>query len=174
MAVTQQLARVSAEYLAGCERSARESPDGDARWDPPSSDCLDLDWAPAMLERAAALAGLDRPLLDALARATEGDESVDLWFLNTFPHDISPFGPPAAALPAAEVARVAGLLARIDPGRLVDGLPVDREEAGALIGLGAAGILGDLRAYLRGHFADLCRFYAEAAGRGLSVVLWWD
>ncbi|MES4907776.1 MULTISPECIES: hypothetical protein [unclassified Streptomyces] len=56
MAVTQQLARLSAEYLAACRTRAEGSFDGDHQWDPPTVDCLDLDWAPAMLERACEIA----------------------------------------------------------------------------------------------------------------------
>lgn len=173
MAVSQQLARVTAEYLATCERSARESPDGDPRWDPPPSDRLAMGWSPVMLERAGALAELDRAHLDALTYATEGGDTVDVGFLNTYPHAISPFGPQATALSAEEVARVATLLARIDPGRLAAGLPDGGPVAKALIGQGAEGIEGDLREFLRRHFADLRDFYEGAAGRGLSVVLWW-
>lgn len=51
MAVTQQLARIPAEYLAACRQAASESPDRDSHWNPPSEDVLDLDWAPALLER---------------------------------------------------------------------------------------------------------------------------
>ena len=133
-----------------------------------------MGWAPAMLERAGVLAGLDRPHLDVLTWATEGGESVDVGFLNAYPHAVSPFGPQATALSDGEVGRVATLLAQIDVGRLVDGLPDDDRAAKALIGQGAEGVAGDVREFLRGHFADLCRFYQEAAGRGLFVVLWWD
>ncbi|WP_409235759.1 hypothetical protein [Streptomyces sp. PA5.6] len=53
MAVTQQLARVSAQYLDTCRTSAATSPDGDHRWDPPAVDVLDLDWAPYLIDGAA-------------------------------------------------------------------------------------------------------------------------
>ncbi|WP_210590360.1 hypothetical protein [Streptomyces sp. GESEQ-35] len=72
MAVTQQLARVDAEHLAACRTSAGTSPDGDPRWDPPSADVLELDWAAALLERVCDLADLDS--------------------LNTHPHDIDSSG----------------------------------------------------------------------------------
>ncbi|MFI8232716.1 hypothetical protein ACIGDI_28195 [Streptomyces sp. NPDC085900] len=49
MTVTQQLARVPAEYLAACRKSAGTSTDGDPGWEPLAGDVLDLDWAPAML-----------------------------------------------------------------------------------------------------------------------------
>ncbi|MFD5799446.1 hypothetical protein ACFWIO_39180 [Streptomyces diastatochromogenes] len=109
MAVTQQLARVPAEYLAACRQSAGTSADGGANWDPPSADVLDLDWAPAMLERVCKLAGLDDVHLDVLRQATEGDSAIDLGFLDTHPQAIGPFGPPTTALSAAQVARVSEL-----------------------------------------------------------------
>ncbi|MFH9087679.1 hypothetical protein [Streptomyces sp. NPDC017673] len=92
MAVTQQLARIPAEYLATCRQSAGASPDGDPHWDPLASDVLDLDWAPALLARAGELAGLDDGHLDALRQATDGDTALDVGFLNTHPHAIGPFG----------------------------------------------------------------------------------
>lgn len=101
MAVTQQLARVPVRYLAACRRSAGTSADGDPHWDPPPADVLDLDWAPAMLQRVCELAGLDDAHLDALRQATEGDSAIELAFLNTHPHAIGPFDrlpPPFAQL----------------------------------------------------------------------------
>jgi hypothetical protein len=45
MALTQQLARVTEEYLEQYARSAALAPDADPQWDPPEDDLLDLDWA---------------------------------------------------------------------------------------------------------------------------------
>jgi hypothetical protein len=174
MAVTQQLARVPERYLDACRRSAGRSPDGDPHWNPPASDVLDLDWAPALLERVGEIAGLDEVRQDALRRATNGDTALDLAFLNTHPHAIGPFGPAPTALSALQVARVCDLLDQIDMPGLLDALPVDDREAGILIGHGAVGIMGGPRAYVLRHFNALRDYYLDAAERRLLVVLWWD
>ncbi|MFE2163760.1 DUF1877 family protein [Streptomyces sp. NPDC059447] len=174
MAVTQQLARIPAEYLSSCRRSAGESPDGDPRWDPPQADVLDLDWAPSLLERVCVLGGLDGVHLDALRQALTGDPAVDLGFLNTHPHAIGPFGPDPTALSAAEVAHVSELLGQIDFPALLATLPTDEAEAATLIGNDAEGIAGGPRKYLLGHFDALRAFYRDASRRRLLVVLWWD
>ncbi|MDQ0828190.1 hypothetical protein QF032_000034 [Streptomyces achromogenes] len=174
MAVTQQLARVPAEYLAACRRSAGTSTDGDPNWDPPSADVLDLDWAPAMLERACELAGIDGVHLDALRQATAGDSVIDLGFLNTHPHAIGSFGPPPTALSAGQVARVSELLGQIDFPAVLAGLPTDDSEAASLIGPGADKIVGGPRKYLLRHFNALREFYLAASQRHLLLVLWWD
>lgn len=174
MAVTQQLARIPAEYLASCRQSAGESPDGDPHWDPPTADTLDLDWAPALLERICELGGLDDVHLNALRQSTEGDAAIDLGFLNTHPHAIGPFGPAPTALSAAQVARVSELLWQIDLTALLAALPTDETEAASLIGDGPARIVGGLRKYLLGHFNALREFYRDASQRHLLLVLWWD
>ncbi|MFJ8627872.1 DUF1877 domain-containing protein [Kitasatospora sp. NPDC093550] len=170
MAVTQQLARVSTEYLAACRQSAEESPDGDHHWDPPSADCLDLDWAPAMLERACELTRLDAVHLEALKRATEGGSDIDLDFLDTNPHAIASFSnsAPTALCPDA-VARVSVLLGGIDMRAILQSVL----DSGMESELGY-GFIGDPTEYLLGHFGALREFYAEAARRSLLVVLWWD
>ncbi|MEV5177532.1 DUF1877 family protein [Streptomyces flaveolus] len=174
MAVTQQLARIPSEYLAACRQVAGASPDGDPRWDPPTSDVLDLDWAPALLARAGELAGLTDGHLDALRRATNGDTALDVGFLNTHPHAIGPFGPAPAALTTAQVARVSELLAQIDMPALLAALPCDDSDAASVIGHGADQITGGPRSYLLKHFTALRDFYRVAAQRHLLVVLWWD
>lgn len=174
MAVTQQLARVPAEYLAACRQSAGASTDGDPNWDPPSEDVLDLDWAPAVLERVCELAGLDNVHLDALRQATKGDSAIDLDFLNTHPHAIGPFGPPPTALSAAQVTRVSELLGQIDFPAVLARLPTEDTKAASLIGHGADKIVGGPRTYLLGHFNALREFYLAASQRHLLLVLWWD
>ncbi|MGF1427106.1 DUF1877 family protein [Kitasatospora sp. LaBMicrA B282] len=168
MAVTQQLARVPAEYLAACRQSAEESPDGDHHWDPPSADCLDLDWSPSMLRQAFELARLDAVHLEALKRATEGDTDIDLGFLNTYPHEIGLFGPPPTGLSPAAVSQVSTRLEEIDMQMI---RPALDSTAGSAIG---RELTGDRNEYLMGHFRALRDFYEGAAHRGLLVVLWWD
>ncbi|WP_055586715.1 hypothetical protein [Peterkaempfera griseoplana] len=161
MAVTQQLARVSAEYLAACRQSADESSEGDPHWEPPSVDWLDLDWAPAMLERVCALARLDAVRLQALRRATEGDTEIDLSFLNKHPHAIGPLGPSPTALSAPEVARVSTLLGGIDMQAILSVLPADDNDAGAVIGYGAEGIIGGP---IRARNSTHCRAWTAIEG----------
>ncbi|MER5202455.1 DUF1877 family protein [Streptomyces sp. NPDC002825] len=174
MAVTQQLARIPAEYLASCRQSADASPDGDPLWDPPSADVLDLDWAPVLLERVCELGGLDDVRSEALRQALDGESDIDLDFLNAHPHGIGPFGPDPTALSAAQVARVADLLGQIDFPALLAALPTDEAEAASLIGNGADKIVGGPRVYLLRHFDAMREFYRGAAHRELLVVLWWD
>ncbi|SEG87314.1 hypothetical protein SAMN05216223_11875 [Actinacidiphila yanglinensis] len=174
MAVTQQLARIPAEYLASCRRSADASPDGDPRWDPPTADVLDLDWAPFLLERVCELGGLDDVRRHALRQALDGEAAIDLAFLTTHPHAIGPFGPAPTALSATQVTVAAELLGRIDFPALLTTLPADEKEAAALIGNGADRIVGGPRKYLLEHFHALRDFYRGASRRQLLVVLWWD
>lgn len=148
MAVTQQLARVSAQYLATCRTSAATSPDGDHRWDPPAVDVLDLDWAPYLLERIGELAGLDDARRHALRRSMNGDTAIDLGFLNRPPHDIAPFGLPPTAFTPEQVTDLAQLLARIDMAALLSELPADETEAGRAIGNGADRTIGGPRKYV--------------------------
>jgi uncharacterized protein DUF1877 len=174
MAVTQQLARIPAEYLASCRQSADAPKDGDPLWDPPSADVLDLDWAPFLLERVCELGGLDDVHRSALRQALDGDTAIDLAFLNTHPHAIGPFGPAPTALSAAEVARTAELLGQIDFPALLAALPADEAEAASLIGNGADKIVGGPKKYVLRHFNALREFYRAASRRQLLVVLWWD
>ncbi|MEU9339536.1 DUF1877 family protein [Streptomyces sp. NPDC048290] len=174
MAVTQQLARIPAEYLASCRQSANASPDGDPLWDPPSADVLDLDWAGLLIERICALGGLDDARRSALRQALEGETAIGLAFLNTPPHAVAPFGPAPTALSAAQVDRIAELLGQIDFPALLAALPADEAEAATLIGKGADEIVGGPKKYALGHFNALREFYHAASRRGLLVVLWWD
>ncbi|MFJ9609620.1 DUF1877 family protein [Kitasatospora sp. NPDC101176] len=168
MAVTQQLARVPVAYLERCRTLAAERADGDHGFDPPAADCLDLDWAPFLLKRVAELGGLDQAPLAALHLALDGDPGFDLAFLNRYPYAIAAFGGTPTALAPAEVARAAGLLHGIDLPALWES--VSPEDLGPL----SQGITGGARRYAATHFAALFGFYAEAARRGLAVVLWWD
>ncbi|GHG24570.1 DUF1877 family protein [Streptomyces hydrogenans] len=174
MAVTQQLARIPAEYLASCRQSADASPDGDPLWDPPFADVLDLDWAPFPIERICEMGGLGGVRRSALRQALKGDTAIDLAFLNTPPHSIAPFGSDPTALSAAQVDRVAQLLGQIDFPALLAALPPEEAEAAALIDNGADKIVGGPKKYVLGHFNALRKFYHAASQRQLLVVLWWD
>ncbi len=45
MALTQQFARVTPEYLDRCRATALDSAGASPGWDPPEADRLDTDWA---------------------------------------------------------------------------------------------------------------------------------
>lgn len=168
MAVTQQLARVEAAYLAACRTTAGTSSDGVPCWEPPSADVLDLDWAPRLLERVCELAELDAVHLNALRQATKGDCEIDLGFLNTNPHDIAPFGPPPTALSPTQVACLAELLGQIDMPAVLAGLPAGNGAAAAAIGPAAGQIVGGPQKYLLKHFNALREFYVDAGGGACS------
>ncbi|MFD0417965.1 DUF1877 domain-containing protein [Streptomyces sp. NPDC127108] len=174
MAVTQQLARIPTGYLAACRQSASTSPDRDPHWDPPAHDMLDLDWAPALLERVGEVSGLHHAHLDALRQATEGDTALDLAFLHAHPYAIAPFETAPTALNVSQVARISALLGQIDTPALLAALPADDRDAASLIGHGADNITGGLSTYLLKYFNALRDFYRGAAERHLLVVLWWD
>jgi hypothetical protein len=168
MAVTQQLARVSEEYINRCRASAAASPDADPEWDPPTNDWIDLDWSPQFLSNACELAGVDSCTLEALNRALDGAPDVDVSVLN-HPKATGGFGPPPTALAPDSVAHVAAKLAGLDWDSVLAAIPADRREV-----LAGAHFNGDPVAYLTTHFLALRSFYAEAAQQGLFVVLWWD
>ncbi|MFK4122885.1 DUF1877 domain-containing protein [Streptomyces longwoodensis] len=174
MAVTEQLARISAEYLAQCRRSADASKDGNPLWTSPSADILDLDWAPSLLKRVCELGRLDDVHRSALRQALDGETAIGLAFLYTHPHVITPFGPAPTALSAVQAARVAELLGAIDFPALLAALPADEAEAAALIGNAADKIVGGPKKYLLRHFNALREFYRGASQRQLFVVHWWD
>ncbi|MEV8314739.1 DUF1877 family protein [Streptomyces sp. NPDC059900] len=174
MAVTYQLARVPAGYLAACRQSADASPDGDHGWDPPAEDQLDLDWAPMLLRRVCELGDLDEAHTQALREATDGDTTIDLAFLDVPPHDIAPFGTTPTALSEAQVARIADLLDQIDFPAILAALPRSEKRAARRIGSWAPEITGGPRKYLRHHFEALRTFYRTAADRRLLVALWAD
>ncbi|MEU9321918.1 DUF1877 domain-containing protein [Streptomyces sp. NPDC048295] len=131
---------------------------------------------PFLSERVCDPGGLDDVHRNAFRQALDGETAIDLAFLSTHPHAISPFGPDStalsAALSAAQVARVAELLGQID---FPAPLPTDDTEAAALIrSNGADKIVGGPKKYLLGHFDAVREFYRGASQRQHLVVLWWD
>ncbi|EME96727.1 DUF1877 domain-containing protein [Streptomyces mobaraensis NBRC 13819 = DSM 40847] len=168
MAVTQQLARVSGEYLERCRATAVARPDADPDWYPPVDDLLDLDWAPSPLIDVFGLAGVAPSTRAALVRALDGDPEVDVSYLR-HPEATGCFGPPPTALAPESVAGVAAELTALDGVEVLAAIPADRYAA--LVG---DGFTGDPSAYLTTHFTALRDFYENAARRGLFVVLWWD
>ncbi|SBT51108.1 DUF1877 family protein [Micromonospora auratinigra] len=160
MAVTQQLARLSADRLAACRASADELARLCGYELLPSTAYLDLDWSPAPLLRAAELGAVPT---DALRRALTGDVAI---------------GPapwvdePVTALEPAAVADVAQALGALDPTVVLAAVPADAAAAAALLGL--PDFAGHPRPYLHRHVSALSDFYRYAAGHRLAVALWWD
>ena len=77
MAVTQQLARLSPEQLAVCRGSVEELDKLCSFELLPSSDYLNLDWAPAPLVGVFELAQVSTPILVALRRGLGGDVEIN-------------------------------------------------------------------------------------------------
>ncbi|MFE2936864.1 DUF1877 family protein [Streptomyces sp. NPDC059278] len=170
MAVTQQFARVTTEYLNLCRRAAEVSPDATPQWDPPRADWLDLDWSPESLRQLLQLAKVGPVAVAALERSTNGDALIDVSYLD---HDdaVGTFGPPLKAVAPAAVAEIATTLAAVDWEAAIAALPAGAQEATTALGMN---ITGDPRPYLTCHFEALRTFYQQAAERRLTVVLWWD
>ncbi|MHA6761532.1 DUF1877 domain-containing protein [Streptacidiphilus sp. PAMC 29251] len=172
VAVTQQLARVPAQYLDDCRSRAVVSPDDDPGWDPPLDDICDLDWAPALLERACGHAQIDPRLLDAVRCATSGDPVVDIAYLD-HPAAVGDFGPAPTALAPPEVTRTAAALQSVDFTSVLATLPDEDRQIAGVLGPAVEGLTG-AKHYLARYFMALCDFYQGAADRGLFVVSWWD
>ncbi|MEU7043705.1 DUF1877 domain-containing protein [Streptomyces varsoviensis] len=168
MALTQQLARVSPQYLAWCREAAAASPDGDPRWEPPESDTLDLDWAVWELLRLYRHAHPGAHEIAVLDRAIHGDADGRVGFLD-HPTVHDGFDAPPAVLAPAAVREVARELSRVDIAPVLEAaLPAYREAGGF------SGFAGDPRACLVDHFTLLRRFYRAADERGMAVVVWAD
>lgn len=155
MAVTQQLARASTEYLEECRRAALASPDGDPGWAPPEGDTLDLDWAIWDLIALCRQAGDRAADLATLEHSIEGDPAKIPFLDHLAFYDRIERAP--GLLAPSEVARLAVALARFD---------LDAALAAAPAHAGPE--------ELAAHFRALREFYEGAARRGLAVVAWVD
>ncbi|WP_406364514.1 DUF1877 family protein [Streptomyces sp. NBC_00645] len=167
MALTQQLARVSQQYLDRCCGVAASASDGDPDWDPPDEDTLDLDWAIWQLLAFYRRMQPDAWQIAVVERSIRGDRSDTIAFLD-HPGMYDGFdGPPALLAPAA-VTEVAHALAGMDIGHLLERLPAYRDLGGF------SAFSGDPLAYLAEHFDLLQSFYGIAGRRGMAVVVWVD
>jgi hypothetical protein len=167
MALTQQLARVSLRYLEQRREAARISTVGDPQWDPPADDTVDLDWAIWELLWFYQRMQPDARQIPILQRAINGDSDSIISFLD-HPEVYDGFDAPPALLTPAAVSQVAGELATMDIGPLLEILPAYRE-AGRF-----SRFTGDPRTCLVDHFALLRNFYSAASERGMAVVTWVD
>jgi hypothetical protein len=166
VAVTQQLTRVDLAEVERCTASVDELA-ALCAFRGPDDDYLDLDWAPAPLERAARAAGVEQRLLALLVLATTGGAEVNPAYRDhpdtIFEHPVSWIGPDRVA----EVSRGLDALAGV-------GFPSAEVAAAAYAGDPPEVTPDDPAGYLAESFADLRTFYAGAARRGLCTVLWWD
>ena len=170
MALTQQLARVSPQYMAQCRAAEEVSHDGNPGWDPPAEDTVDLDWAIWGLIRFCQRMRVEGPCVQVLERSISGDPGDDVEFLY-HPEVYDGFdSPPALLAPAA--AEVARGLAALDIGEVLACLPANHVEAAEACGF--RGFDGHPREYLVEHFGLLQSFYLIAGRRGLAVVTWID
>ncbi|MGI5373831.1 DUF1877 family protein [Streptomyces sp. CA-251387] len=172
MALTQQFARVTPEYLEHCRSSALDSPGASPGWDPPPGDLLDTDWAVWGLIWYCRSTGADVDLIALLDRAVSGDPGGDIGFLD---HDevYDGFDDPPRLLTPAAVAELARDLDAVDLDIVLADLPTATADAAAACGFDG-GFRGDVRGYLVGHFTAMREFYGGAARRGQCVVVWTD
>jgi len=171
MALTQQFARVTLEYLERCRASALDSPGAAPGWAPPAEDLLDTDWAIWGLIRWCRSTAAAPDLAALLDRAISGDPGSDVGFLD---HDEVYDGyetPPRLLAPAA-VADISRALDGVALDALLGALPDSPEEAAAACDFG--GFSGDVRAHLAEHFGAMRDFYRGAALSGLCVLVWID
>ncbi|MEU3922711.1 DUF1877 family protein [Streptomyces sp. NPDC029004] len=171
MALTQQLARVSPQYLAQCRQTAADSPNGDPNWNPPAEDTLDLDWAIWGLIKFFRWARIDAVHTNTLERSITGDPGSDVGFLD-HAEVYDGFDGPPALLPPEVVTEVAHALDAIDLSKALARLPQDNAEAA--LACGFEGFAANLPAYLDQHFDTLRAFYHAASHRRLAVVTWVD
>lgn len=170
MGLTQQLARVSPEYLEQCRRTAAAAPDGDPQWDPPDEDTLDLDWAIWGLIRFCGRSETDAGHRDILQRSIEGDAGGVEFLDHREVHDGFD-APPALHSPAA-VAKLAEALNTIDLHQTLTHLPQDAKEAAQACGFEWKDT--HPRAYLTRHFTALRDFYNTASQRNQAILTWVD
>ncbi|MFF9573201.1 DUF1877 domain-containing protein [Streptomyces sp. NPDC014685] len=171
MALTQQLARVSPQYLAQCRATAEVSADSNPGWDPPSEDTVDLDWAIGGLLWFCQRMRIEGPCVQVLQRSISGDPGGGIEFLD-HPEIHDGFGSPPALLAPAAVVEVARGLAALDIDEVLSCLPADHWEAAEACGF--RGFNGHPRKYLVEHFELLQSFYLTAGRRGLAVLVWTD
>jgi hypothetical protein len=176
MALTQQFARVTSEYLDRCRASALTTSGASPGWDPPVGDLLDTGWALWGLIRYCRSADTAPGVVALLDRAVSGDPDGNVGFLD---HDevYDGFGDPPRLLASAAVADISAALDRLQLGDLLADMPTSAEVAAVACGFGAgfdAGFDGAVREHLTEHFVALREFYRTAARHTQNVVTWVD
>lgn len=172
MALTQQFARVTSEYLDHCRATALTSSGASPGWDPPDGDLLDTGWALWGLIRYWRSTGADPEVIALLDRAVSGDLDGNIGFLD---HDdvYDGFGDPPRLLAPTAVADVSAALDRLRLGDLLADMPASTEVAAAVCGFDP-GFDVDVREHLTEHFVAVREFYRTAARHTQCVVTWVD
>ncbi|MFL5996893.1 MAG: DUF1877 domain-containing protein [Streptomyces sp.] len=122
MALTQQFARVTPEYLELSRASALDSPDAVPNWNPPTEDLLDAGWAVWGLIHHCRGSGAAPATVAMLEHAISGDPDGDVGFLD---HDEvhDGFADPPRLLGPHAVADIAHGLDAVDVGAVLADLP---------------------------------------------------
>ncbi|MCO5998510.1 DUF1877 family protein [Actinoallomurus rhizosphaericola] len=168
MAVTLQLARITAAQLAECRRSD-DTLNTLCSFDlVPMSDHLDLDWADDGIIRMCEHTGIGD--VASVRRAVEGGAEVNPAYRD---HPDSVMEQPMLLEPADVVAS-ATALRDIDLERIFSALPADPQAVKDTLGGNLHDLIGDPRRYLAKHFTALRDFYTTAADQHLAVVIWCD
>jgi hypothetical protein len=126
VAVTQQLARPSPAQLAACRSSVEELDKLCSFELLPSSDYLDLDWAPTPLIRAVELAQVSTPIVVALRRGLDGDAEINPAYRD---REDTVWEHPVTGLEPDIVADVAMLFGQVEPEAVLATLPEDATAA---------------------------------------------
>ena len=161
VAVTQQLARLSDRLIVECAADSTVLDSICARTALPAADYADLDWAPHLLDKTAASAGIDADQAQALRRATEGDAEAHPGYAGWYSSYSA-----LTSVNSHETSKISAALEAIDVAVLL---------RPGVVATAAAGTYFDEPVdYLAEHFENLRAFYRETARRGLGVLLWWD
>ncbi|MDO7883659.1 hypothetical protein [Antiquaquibacter soli] len=161
MAVTQQLARLTERQIALCGSDVAMLERVCGGEELPADDYAQLDWAPAMLNRAAARSGLAHRFVEALERSTAGSRELHPGYTGLFATYEA-----LTCLSEAETAAIAALLDTIDTRTLLSPPAVEAANEGFGV--------TDPQGYLLEMFERLRGFYDGAARRGMGMALWWD
>jgi hypothetical protein len=168
MAVTLQIARITAAQLAECQGSA-DALSTLCSFDlVPRTDYLDLDWAGDGIIRMCEHTGIGDAT--AVRRAVSGDEEVNPAYRD---HPNWVMEQPRFLEPA-DVAASASALRHIDLERIFCALPADSQAIKDTLGGNLHDLIGDPRRYLAKHFTALRDFYTTAADQHLAIVIWCD
>lgn len=168
MAVTQQLARVGEDLLAQCRRDVRQLEELCAFRALSASDYLDLDWAPHLLETAAAIAEVKGDVLAGLKASMDGEVEVNPQY-RELPGG-SVWEHPVNCLSASRVREAGQALRSLTRSDFLSDETVQQ----AVLAQPPQSRPDNSVEYLRAHFHALDRFYSIAADQGLCTVMWWD
>lgn len=153
MAVTQLLVRIPEALLGECQADTAALERVVSFAAAPRNFHLALDWSPAPLHELMRCSRQPADVRGALRRACDGVRPVNA----DYPEGAVEVTP--RALDPSEAAGVSVILDRVDANALF------ATSVGADDGCNGS---------LRQHFEALRRFYAEAAGAGHAVIVWWD